>query len=155
MPAAKKCSVKATRSGLIKLKIRSLLSCIAALLCYGGWAFYANQDYGFNVASKAALTQGSYSFILTLLLSGVMEYFYRIWRRQKWRYPITVGATCLTLYATSWGVNALLGTPEILVTIFPGAVIGTVYTVCYCMVLSKAFAGNHPLTDTVQKIRTT
>lgn len=124
-------------------KARSLGSALAAFIGYGGWAYYANLAHPFPASLKALLTQGSYSFVLTLSMSWIMEWLYRRIGSESARFPVTVILTCLLLYTTSWGINAFMGTPEILMTILPGAVIGTLYTLSYCLALSK-FQSRNP-----------
>lgn len=118
-------------------KVRSFGSAIAAFIGYGSWAYYANHSHGMFTAAKALLTQGGYSFLLTLSLSWIMEHLFRSIKHPQARFPMTFVSTCFLLYATAWGINALLGTPEILMTILPGAIIGTVYTYSYTLTLAK------------------
>lgn len=123
-------------------KVRSFGSAIAAFIGYGGWAFYANYAHGTLTGLKATLTQGGYSFLLTLSLSWIMESLYQSVDSPQARFPVTFLSTCLLLYTTAWGINALLGTPEILMTILPGAIIGTVYTYSYTVTLAKLHKAN-------------
>ena len=114
-----------------------MLAACCGFLGYGGWAYFANIGYGSGTALKAALTQGSYSFVVTLVLTLFMEFTYRLSEKPWLRFNLTFTLTCLLLYATSWGVNALAGTPKILLTILPGAVISTCYTFSYTLALGK------------------
>jgi len=118
-------------------QFRTTISALAAFIAYGLWAFYVNMDHGTNVGIKSALTQGSYSCVLTLSMAYITEWIYQLSSQQRFQLQATFIITCLLLYSTSWGINALLGTPEILMTIFPGAVIGTLYTFGYTLTLSK------------------
>ena len=117
--------------------LRILVPPLAGLLFYGGWAFWVNAEFGQSVAFKAAVTQGGYSFTITLLLALMIEWLFASFKvlpgRQWW-----VGAiACSLLYLTSWGVNVITGTPNILLTILPGATVSTVYTVIYVLTLKK------------------
>lgn len=116
---------------------RSIVSGLLGFLAYGGWACYANYDYGLEVATKAAFTQGSYSFIVTLVMTLFMEALFRLIANPTLRFCVTFFGTCAVLYTTSWGVNALMGTPEIFMTILPGIIIGTAYTFGYTLSLSR------------------
>ena len=116
---------------------RILVPPFMGLLFYGSWAYWVNTDHGTGVAFKAACTQGAYSFIITLVLALVVESLFKLFHSRPLR-NIWVGAVaCLVLYSTSWGVNALTGTPNILLTILPGAAVSTIYTVIYIMALNK------------------
>lgn len=125
-------------------RIRSLGAALAGLLAYGGWAWLANRMHGPDAALLAACTQGSYSFTITLLLNGVMEVLHG--PRLRIGANTVFAATCLLLYASSWTVNAIVGTPEILLTVLPGWCLSTLYTWGYTRVLRAAdrLAVNQP-----------
>ena len=115
--------------------IRLLVPPVAGFLFYGLWAFFANMDHGCGPAAKAFLTQGSYSFVITLSLALLIEWLYRLLQRLPYRAWWVGVIACLLLYSTSWGINFLAGTPNILLTILPGAAFSTVYAVIYVMAL--------------------
>lgn len=116
---------------------RSIVSGLFGFAAYGGWAFYANDTHGLDAAMKAAFTQGSYSFTVTLVMTLLIEYLFRLPSNRTLRFCVTFFGTCAILYSSSWGVNALAGTPEIFMTILPGIVIGTVYTFVYTLSLGR------------------
>lgn len=117
--------------------VRILVPPLMGLLFYGSWAFWVNSEFGQAAAFRAAATQGSYSFVITLLLALVIEWLFVLFKLLPWRQFWVGLLACLLLYASSWGVNALTGTPNILWTILPGAAVSTVYTVLYILTLSK------------------
>jgi hypothetical protein len=55
--------------------------------------------------------------------------------------PLTVTVSMLLLFSTAWVIHFLVGTPEILMTIMPGFVIGSVYTAVYVVSLAKLSKG--------------
>lgn len=116
---------------------RSIVSGLFGFAAYGGWAFYVNYAHGLDAAAKAAFTQGSYSFTVTLVMTLLMEYLFRLLANPMLRFCATFFGTCALLYSTSWGVNVLAGTPEIFMTILPGIIIGTVYTFIYTLSLVR------------------
>ena len=116
---------------------RSIVSGVAGFVVYGGWAFYANYDHGVDAAMKAAFTQGCYSFTVTLVMTLLMEALFRLLANPTLRFCVTFFGTCAVLYSTSWGVNVLAGTPEIFMTILPGVIIGTAYTLGYTLSLLR------------------
>ena len=116
---------------------RSVISALAGFLVYGGWAYFINAQYSQQAGIKAALTQGTYSFVITLVLALFMEWLFERSKHRQHQFKVTFISTCLLLYITSSGVNFLLGTPEILVTILPGSIVSTVYTFSYTLALSK------------------
>lgn len=117
--------------------VRILVPPLMGLLFYGTWAFWVNSEFGYAAAFRAAATQGAYSFTITLLLALVVEWLFVLFKSMPWRQCWVGIIACLLLYSTSWGVNALTGTPNILWTILPGAAVSTVYTVFYIITLSK------------------
>jgi len=120
--------------------LRALVSAIAGFLGYGGWAYYINSAHGADAAWQAALTQGSYSFVLTLVLSMMMEWLYARLHHVRYACVYVIAISCAIVYSASWSVNALRGTPEILLTILPGALASTVYSIAYVVGIAKLHA---------------
>ena len=120
-----------------KAKLRLLVPPFAGFCFYGAWAFYVNMDHGYFMGIKAAITQGGYSFAVTLLLSVLVErLFVRFQSVSLGDY--WVGFIAIALLAlVSWAVNALAGTPEILWTILPGLTVSAIYTSVYIITLRK------------------
>ena len=83
---------------------------------------------------QSGLVQGGYSFVITLTYAVVMEWMYRKTQLQA----LTTGLCILILVGFSYGVNYLAGTPEILSTITPGAIFGSIYVFGYVKTLAKA-----------------
>jgi len=116
---------------------RSLLSATAGFIGYGAWAAIANYSHGVEAALMAACVQGTFSFVITLILTGLMEGLYRHCKTAKYGGQITVVITCSILYISSYGINFIAGTPNIIYTILPGAIFSTVYVVGYVATLKK------------------
>jgi len=117
--------------------VRILVPPLAGLLFYGIWAFWVNVEFGELAAFKAAATQGGYSFTITLLLAIVIEWLFKALKAVSLRQWWVGIIACTLLYSTSWGINVLTGTPNILLTILPGAAVSTIYTILYILTLSK------------------
>jgi len=117
--------------------IRILVPPISGLLFYGAWAFWVNFDHGQVPAIKAALTQGGYSFTVTLSLALIVEWLFAHCKHWPFHLSFIAIIACSFLYITSWGVNYISGTPNILLTILPGATVSTVYTIVYIIGLNK------------------
>jgi hypothetical protein len=117
--------------------LRGLLAATAGFIAYGGWAYYINASHGDSAALKALFTQGIYSFTLTLITAFIMEWLFQLSSKPATRFCLTFFITSLILYSTSWGINVWAGTPEILLTILPGAILGTFYTLSYTLTLFK------------------
>lgn len=123
---------------------RVALSALVALLAYGAWAYWINLSHGAGAAMKAAFVQGSYSFILTFLLSLLIECLFQRWSHQRYGVLQVGVLVCGLLYTMSWSVNVIAMTPEILWTILPGAVMSTIFTISYLMGLKELY---QPLSD--------
>jgi hypothetical protein len=117
--------------------LRILVPPISGFLFYGGWAFFINYSHGWEDAITAGLTQGSYSFFITLVLALVVEWLFvrlaEVPLRSFWVFLI--GA--ILLAGTSVSVNLLTGTPEILWTVLPGLMVSLVYMMLYIVALNK------------------
>lgn len=117
--------------------LRVLLPPIAGLLFYGGWAFIINYSHGFEKAINAALTQGGYSFVITLMLALIVEWLFVRLSHFSWRNTMVFIIAMFLLAITSFTLNRLTGTPEILLTILPGLIVSGVYTLLYIFALLK------------------
>lgn len=129
----------------LRKTLHSLLPAVAGFLAYGGWAVYANWSYGTHSALKAGVTQGTFSFVLTLILNLFMLWLYRLGGPQPMRILSTVLLTCLLIYSLSWGVNYLAGTPEILMTVMPGWIFSTFYALGYTLSLTRLVTDEVPI----------
>ncbi len=120
---------------------RSLLSAFAGFFFYGGWAYLVNSMHGHWPALKAACVQGTYSFILTLcmtlLLEGFFRFMTRFFKRRSLINWTTITTSCAVVFSGSWMVNTLAGTPEVFRTVILGYVIGFIYSVSYVYGLAK------------------
>ncbi|MEM7077446.1 MAG: hypothetical protein AAF513_02350 [Pseudomonadota bacterium] len=129
-----------TASGRAALT-RSLFAGIAGLLVYGGWAVFVNWTHGADLAWRAGLVQGTYSLILTFIMTLVTEGLFARLTNLRFRIPVTTGIIAAILFASAYGIHVVARTPEIIMTILPGFVIGTIYTLVYVMGLARAQRG--------------
>lgn len=94
-------------------------SAFLAFVMWGGWAFYINSSASHTASIKAAMIQGSASFIITLLMVRSVAWLFVQWPKshlQLWLPAlITVGftGTCLV------SIHYLTGTPHIFRTVAP------------------------------------
>jgi hypothetical protein len=115
---------------------------VAGFLFYGAWAFLVNSPWLMNngdvvSASKAALAQGSYSFVITLSLALFVEWMFKrlkdIPGRSLWVFLVAV----LLMAVISSVLNISVGTPNVLWTVLPGLLVSAVYTAAYVLALIK------------------
>ncbi len=117
--------------------LRSLLSALIGALAYGAWGFAANYMHSADAALMVAGVQGTFSFVITLILTGVMEFLYKKLSYFKYAEIITIVTTCLILYISSYTINYLAETPNIILTILPGAIASSVFVWGYIYTLKK------------------
>ncbi len=118
--------------------LRSLLAGAAGFVGYGGWAFFANLSHGSEIAARAGWVQGTYSLVLTFVMTFVTEWLFARTKELAHGMAVTVLIVCIILFSSAYGIHMVAGTPEILMTILPGFIIGTIYTAVYVWGLQKA-----------------
>ena len=116
---------------------RSIFAGLAGFVAYGGWAYYVNAEYGFTTGIRSGLVQGGYSFALTLSTTLLMEQLLVSLSNVKGQLVITILTTCLITFSTAYLIHWLAMTPEILLTIAPGFLIGAIYTIFYVYSISS------------------
>ena len=121
---------------------RSLISAFVGFFFYGSWGIFVNWSHGLMLAVKAGFVQGSYSFILTLcmtmLLEGIFRVNSKIFNKENFINWSTIIISCTAVFSVSWGVNAAAGTPEILRTVILGYIIGGIYSISYVYGLARS-----------------
>ena len=119
----------------------AILSAVAGFIFYGLWAYWVNRDHGLLLAVKAACTQGTYSFILTFVMTVLIEAIYRHFLKLFDNYLLiiwlTIVLTCALIFSASWLVHFLAGTPEIFKTVALGYFFGGLYSIIYVYSLAK------------------
>lgn len=113
---------------------RSFFSGLAGFVVYGGWAYFVNESHGQDLAMMIGLVQGSYSFALTFVMTLVTEWLFL---KCNGQFFTIMAIVCTALFVTPYLIHMLIGTPEILMTILPGFVIGSIYTGVYVVGLKK------------------
>lgn len=116
---------------------RSSLAALAGFVGYGGWAVWINSQHSVSAGISAGLVQGSYSLLLTFCMTFIMEILWRQLRHVRGRLVLTIGITGLVILLASSTLHWLFKTPEILLTILPGLIIGLVYTTGYIINLAR------------------
>ena len=120
---------------------RSFLGALLGFAFYGGWAVLVNLMHGKESAIKAGLVQGIYSFILTFFMTLLLETFYlqlrKVVNAERSAVCLTVLVSCSLVFAGSWYVNYVSGTPEIFNTVILGYVFGGIYSIVYTLGLAR------------------
>lgn len=109
----------------------------AAAALYGGWALFANWQFGLGQAVRAAFVQAVWSFALTAVLTALTEWSMR--RCRAWGRPPALAA--LPSLSLIWigpvTVHTVNGTPALVSTIAPGVTIGTIFVASHVTMLAK------------------
>jgi len=113
--------------------VRTFVPALAGFTAYGGWGYFCNMMHGWKMGLQSGFVQGSFSFCVTLLFNGVMEWLYHRIENQL----VTSLVSMTGLVSLSYSINWVVGTPEILPTIAPGALFGSFYVFNYVKLLSK------------------
>lgn len=127
--------------------LKSLASATAGALIYGSWAYYVNSDAGAEMAARTAAVQGSFSFVLTLSMTLMLEYLYRLLGPGQGAAVITTALVSAFMFATAYTLQWVAGSKEILMTILPGYVIGTVYAGTYAWSLQRGSSQAQALSE--------
>ena len=77
---------------MINAFLRLAISGVVAFFFYASWAYYANSLVTDNsqILYKAALVQGSYSAVITLVFTFVLELFHKLFSYKQYCLPLIV-----------------------------------------------------------------
>ncbi len=121
-----------------------LVSALSAFVLWGGWAYLINGDSNEGsqhaTSLKAALVQGSASFVITLLMVRAVTWLYR--RLPPGQLQLWLPAI-ITILLTGTGlatIHQLAGTPRILPTIAPALLVGF----GFCLFISRTLRKSKP-----------
>ena len=104
-----------------------LISSVAALLGYGAWAVYANYSVSPVAAWRAGCVQGTYAFSSTLFLTVAIRKIYNLNKDKAYPKLIALAAGILIIITLPATLNLIAQTPNVIKTILPGVVIGSLY----------------------------
>ena len=115
------------------IRPQAWLAPIAAAVVFGGWAALVNVPHGAGFAIRAALGQGIYALFSTRLVTWAAL---AVWARNadaSLRFAKAFLAGFVVMLSIPLLVHSLLGTPEILAAMLPGAVWGSGYIAIYLL----------------------
>lgn len=117
--------------------LRALIAALLGGSAYACWAFFANVQHGSALGFSAAITQGTYSFTAALVTTLLLDRFRHAFG-PSWRGSLTtVFLSCTGLTALGYVLHWSAGTPEILMTLSPGVVLGSAYAAAYVIALDS------------------
>ena len=122
----------------MKQYVIAFLSGLAALLVYGSWAAYANFEHGRSAWVMAATVQGVYAFVSTLTVTVCAQWIYIKVGRGIKGILVGFGSSFIVMLAIPIAVHSWAGTPDIVQTILPGIVWGSLYLISYLLLQEKS-----------------
>ena len=97
----------------------NLLSAFLAFILWGGWAFWINREFGESTQIVSALTQGTASFLITLVMVRIVSWVYN--RTGHGVIGLFLSPVITVFFTGSLlvMVHRIVGTPEIVKTVTP------------------------------------
>jgi hypothetical protein len=113
--------------------VYALVSALLAFALWGGWAYAINGG-----SLKAALIQGSASFVITLLMARTVTWLYRRMAGGWLQLWLPASVTILLTGSGLATLHRLAGTPHILPTIAPALCVGFAFCLFTSYTLRKS-----------------
>jgi hypothetical protein len=120
---------------------RACVTAVVAALVYGAWAGFSNREHGIGVALEAGLVQGALSFLSTMTFVLVLEALFRLGGGAVQGFLLAAGGTISLMIAVMTTAHRMAGTPNLVTTIAPSIVVGSIFFVAYAWRLSVAERG--------------
>lgn len=108
-----------------------------AFILYGVWTFIVNYSHGSAIGLKSALAQGCMSFFVTAFMTTGIEYLHSKIHAAFLRFWLAGLVPIVLLLLLMAIIHKLIGTPHIIITIMPSAIIGLLYSLLYSRLLEK------------------
>ena len=110
---------------------------LLAAFGYGGWAIFVNYEYGTMAWVKAAVAQGTSSFLMTFFLTNIAHGVCH--RAGYGKKGIILGySSCLVVMVTApYTAHTLSGTPRIWASMAPGLIWGSIYIIGYLVTIDR------------------
>jgi hypothetical protein len=110
---------------------RAHVTATVAAILYGSWAGFSNWEHGTWVALEACLVQGALSFLSTLTLVLVLEALFRLGGRALGGFLLATVGTISLMISVMTTTHWMAGTPNLVTTIAPSIVVGSVFFIVY------------------------
>ncbi len=119
-----------------KINYSALFTALAAAIAYGGWAVYANYEHGLHSWVMAGIVQGVYAFFSTFFVTYVARLVFFKCKCAMRGILAGFATSFLVMLAIPMGVHCLAGTPDIVQTILPGLIWGSIYLLGFLITLN-------------------
>ena len=128
---------------MFRVSARGFLLAIGAGCMYGAWALWANLGHGAAAGWRAAGTQFFVSFVVTLTITTVMEQVHAGLSSRAARVGGAIAAAVGTTVIFTLALHWASGTPEILATVVPVLLLGSLYCIAYVANLERELGRRH------------
>lgn len=118
--------------------LRVLIPAVIALVVYGNWASYVNQDTGHQLLS--AIIEGGRAFTFTIIGNLLTEFMWSITSRIRLkaiRVPAAALLTWCTMQSIALSIHSSINPDTALKTIAPSLIVSSIYVTLYILGLSK------------------
>jgi|SRR6185369_12063180 len=116
---------------------RALLVGLGACLLFGSWALFANRAHPVSDMARAGLAQGSFSFLSSAFSVLLLEYLYGLGRTPRRKVLLGAVGTPAIILLTMTGGHLIAGTPNVVATLLPSWISGTVFSIVYTLHLHR------------------
>lgn len=109
---------------------KNWLHAAGGFVLMGAWAMVANRAHGWTSILSSGIVQGIMSATITLVMKQLIEALAR--RSSGWQARVAPPLACFALsVALLSTIHTIIGTPEILATMFVPVTVATVYAAIY------------------------
>lgn len=98
----------------------NLLSAFLAFVLWGSWAYYINSTSSPLAGVISALTQGTASFLITLVMVHAVAFLYHWFQSPVTKVVLPAIVVVSFTSVILVNVHTLMGTPRVFYTILPG-----------------------------------
>lgn len=116
---------------------RAFLVGAGAFLLFGSWALFANRAHPVSAMTRAALAQGGLSFVSSSFSVLLLEYLYGLGRTPARRTLLGAVGTPAIILVTMTAGHLLARTPNVVATLLPSWISGTLFCVVYTLNLRR------------------
>lgn len=108
-------------------RLYNFLSAMFAFTLWGGWAYYVNSGHGEAVQRSALLTQGSASFVITLIMTRSVSLLFSLLTDNRFRAIVPAVVTVFVTGTCLIALHHQAGTPEVTATVTPALSVAFFY----------------------------
>lgn len=105
----------------MRIFLRSLLSAFIFTTLWSSWAYYANSSFGETYAIKAAITQGSFTFINSFIYTVILEFLLNRFKKKNLIIAFLIPNVLLSIILPL--LHILRDTPNVSYTVIPVLII--------------------------------